>query len=727
MQKQAENIDRTALLENTVYPCLLETCSLATTTMSTTPTADPLGTAAILSYIQAILDVLRPESPLAEVMLDFLVGRMKDRSNMPHKIYLADLLIQVLNPRHARAQPSAAAHHQLANWTSSDIKNGLAGFGLLYGFLSRFGDWSLELLDAVPDRQATLFPFQFSQAASLAEQELGRISKGIGNEGTANNDAEEDGEEEEGLIYHSRYSEPANGNNSFTDTKSSSRYHSALRLPPDVPSEFELLLRLVPSSTEGKATHASTPGSPKISNGFVADDGIGQNKSSTGYAAYLRDAELSLLQDGSFRKGLALPSSAPDEPLSSPTPSPSSPHVVTPVSPFPNSRSFPCLDTVSSPSDDEVRGEMQGLVKKRHLLLSTSPLLKSLLESLAAFFTHTPEVNLALTAILAKLALCPCRSLDGWLLPRGPNQLGKLDEAELFHLPLGTSSSPRARQRDQAEAKNGHLPLFLLHQVSPSSSSFPTSSPGKARLQCMPDAAVFGILSQLLDSVDAYRRQVSGFDRFLDERRKGMVFAEQLAEALDEPAQPASIAPTRQTLPRSLTSSSSLSTTPIKTNNTKAKLSPWNSKKVTDDASLSPYALHYVQTGEIMVTPFEALTPARRKEKEELAAGDDWRNGRSAAHHFDDENHSSRPTTPTKSSSSSWAKQRQSRGREARLSIDSSRRPEDERRNVAREEYCAQVSLSALLDNVVILEEAVKELVAIVAMRKSLGIDRVDL
>ncbi|KAG6335361.1 hypothetical protein ID866_3724 [Astraeus odoratus] len=55
--------------------------------------------------------------------------------------------------------------------------------------------------------------------------------------------------------------------------------------------------------------------------------------------------------------------------------------------------------------------------KRRHRLNANDPILSAILECLRRFFANSPKTNISLTGVLAELALCPDRSIAGWLTP----------------------------------------------------------------------------------------------------------------------------------------------------------------------------------------------------------------------------------------------------------------------------------------------------------------------
>ncbi len=59
--------------------------------------------------------------------------------------------------------------------------------------------------------------------------------------------------------------------------------------------------------------------------------------------------------------------------------------------------------------------DTEARAKLKHRLNPNDPILSLVLQSLRRFFSNSPEANMALTGVLATLALCPDRSLAGWL------------------------------------------------------------------------------------------------------------------------------------------------------------------------------------------------------------------------------------------------------------------------------------------------------------------------
>ncbi|PWZ00729.1 hypothetical protein BCV70DRAFT_189331 [Testicularia cyperi] len=117
------------------------------------------------------------------------------------------------------------------------------------------------------------------------------------------------------------------------------------------------------------------------------------------------------------------------------------------------------------------------LSASRIRLVPSDPFVQNLFQSMAELFLHPSEVNLAVTGVLASLALCPIRSLEGWLT---------YDYASI-------STSGEEEQ-----------------------------------------PALLQLLSSLVEQVEHYRVAVPDFDRYMAERRRGLVLTDDITEALTQ-------------------------------------------------------------------------------------------------------------------------------------------------------------------------------------------------
>ncbi|KAF8201804.1 Retinoic acid induced 16-like protein-domain-containing protein [Pholiota molesta] len=304
----------------------------------------------------------------------------------------------------------------------------------------------------------------------------------------------------------------------------------------------------------------------------------------------------------------------------------------------------------------------------KHRLNVNDQILSLVLESLTTFFSNTPEFNVGLTGVLATLATHPDRSMAD-----SPDHDGD-DRSIDFSI----------------EEKLANDTNFL-----PAASMDDKSRP-----------IVYTIFQGLVNQLERYRQSVENFDKFLLERRQGLLFSENLTDALnlaldltDDP-RPVKRAPEPVQAPKpkpkpSVTSSFVPSFLTVKKNKPTTKPSPQPAEPelprqaVPKTVSASPFGSHYKHTGTVKVESYVASVP------------------------------SSGPWTPSKAKkwnvaeedifNSAWGDN---------LRITSKQEEVEE-----VDEKPAPVTLSQLLDNVVILEESIKELVAIIHARRSLGID----
>ncbi|CAK5277423.1 unnamed protein product [Mycena citricolor] len=328
--------------------------------------------------------------------------------------------------------------------------------------------------------------------------------------------------------------------------------------------------------------------------------------------------------------------------------------------------------------------------KLKHRLNPNDPILSLILESLRKFFSNTPEFNLALTGVLATLALHPDRSMAGWLT---------------FSLGDPSDEPPPTIETEYPEFGDGDdrsVDFVIEEKLSTDTNILPAS-----RMDAASRPIVHTVFHGLVSQLERYRQLVDNFDKFLLERRQGLLFSENLNDALslaleltDEPAQlppapePVQAPKPKSAIPAAATSFVNSFLTPKKSKPTKPAI-PNNLTTPQKDErnrgiSASPFGPHYQQTGSISVEPFVAPIPPNGP----------WTPAKSSLYIAEDED----------VFGSVW-----------------SDNPSSTKRDRAEEqpEKLANVTLSQLLDNVVILEESIKELVAIIHARRSMGIDSV--
>ncbi|KAL7283346.1 hypothetical protein ACG7TL_002775 [Trametes sanguinea] len=345
--------------------------------------------------------------------------------------------------------------------------------------------------------------------------------------------------------------------------------------------------------------------------------------------------------------------------------------------------------------------EPEARAKLKHRLNPNDPVLSLVLESLRKFFSNTPEMNMALTGVLATLALCPDRSLAGWLTfaPKESSTPSGVREPEDDSLPYEDDGDDRS------------IDFRIEEKLASESHTLPASSMDE---QSRP--VIHTIFHGLVSQLERYRQMVDNFDQYLMERRQGLLFNENLTDALTLALDfeggiapksagvalvqsPATEAPPRpKPQPKSASSSIMSFLTPKKNRPSKPTPSEPStpSRGPSRAVDASPFGPHYQKTGSITVEPYLAPAPSSGP----------WTPAKSRKWNADDED--------VFGSTGQWG----DGPAESQGIVDDS--DEEEERS-----QITHVTLSQLLDNVVILEESIKELVAIIHARRSLGIDSI--
>lgn len=333
----------------------------------------------------------------------------------------------------------------------------------------------------------------------------------------------------------------------------------------------------------------------------------------------------------------------------------------------------------------------------KHRLNVHDPVLSTILDALTTFFSNTPDFNVALTSILATLATHPDRSVAGWVtFALNDNQLA----------PASPYAEEYAGDGDDDRSIDFNIEEKLAHETNflPAVAMDDNSRP-----------VVYAILQALVNQLERYRHTIDNFDKFLTDRRQGLLFSENLSDALnlaldltDEPRVVPTLPPTASHLspapapiptpaskPKPSTTSSFVSfLTPKKNKPPKVTpAEPSTPSKVDrpiEVVSTSPFGNHYHQTGSVKVDPFVVSLPANSQ----------WSTSKSKDWNL--------PEAEDDVFGSAWGDKPQARP------------AEETEKDVAP---ATPLTLSQLLDNVVILEEAIKEIVAIIHARRSLGID----
>lgn len=673
---------------------------------------------AVLSYLDAMLAVVEEGSALEASIVGFLLGEEDARDLRQERKTETSFLSPVTNKVkrrkssalvliESRAQrghdaPASSYFTSLGRFSLKDLlastlhssssATATAALKLLQTLLARHDRWSMGLLDVILDEGATYFPSPL-RAGPVFEPEP---SNGVIPDELDHSDSDDS----DVFVYPS------------TPTPTPTpRSRPAPPSTPFTPSRLPHLLLGVPlPSTPSIAAHLDSLDTlldllDSIDPQCRAAKGIGGGFS-TGLANYVQDAEVALAGDAGFLRGLAAGPAKMDEAV--------------PVSPKLRRRStlFGAAPVLST------RDFAQAKTAYRHRLDPASPLLALLLESLAEFFSHSPELNLSLTAALATLALYPYRSLEGWMLPAPTGSSSHAVDrfaglAGLGKKKNGGSTSDDGDDRSvdyDVDEMSRHDALFT--------STLRSETPRTTRMSPSGGGSLLSIVSALSASVSHYRSTIPQFDTYLSERRAGLHFVDNLADALDVNDEGNAFGDAVKGLeargPLPATSEGSLSKPPAfgaflfplpPAKPRDAFTTPPRAlHKQTSTASLqsstgvsSPFAAHYRQTGSITITPVVVGTLRDTMPFEEGDEGDDGPP--------DSPTRRLSPAAPPPPASSVFSEE----GSAASQSSPSRRRDREP----------VTVSLSVLLDNVLVLEEFVKEMTAIVLVRRGMGVDQV--
>ncbi|GAA5901591.1 hypothetical protein JCM8208_001550 [Rhodotorula glutinis] len=755
---------RDLFLQSVVYPSVLE-CS------------DADGSAvAVLTYLDALLGVVPEGSKLEATVLGYLFAEESPsdhgatpvrRPHPPHassststpptflskvkrRKSSALLLVERTAPSPADGGDYYTTHGRfslrdlvVSHVNSSSASTAAAALKLLQTVLVRHDRWSMALLDPVLDEAATSFPITL-RAPPLALDD-------------DDDDDDDDSDDEQPFQYPKLDENDDSDSDEFVyptgadpSTPRTGRPSAFAKTPA---AALRPLLGMPLPSTPSVTLHLdlldtllSLVGRIDPTYRRMRAAGGGSEMVTTGFANYLRDAETSLASELGFRRGLR---ASPDEAREAAVP---------PVEPRRRS-------TLFGPSKPSLSARDYAAAKTgyRHKLRPTAELVALLLESLAGFFSHSPDVNLALTAVLAALALSPYRSLEGWLLP--VVRQGKTATASASPRPRRSTRSDDGDDRSddyEVDERSRHAALLSPHPTHAFSGAASGAAPPSATRAALASSdSLLSTLDALAESIEQYRRTIPRFDEYLAERRKGLFFAENLAEALEgdelgaaldenafavpEPTPSPLHSPALDTAPRKSPALSALGgffsprrpsaahrrtpSTPPSSFHTPPHSHAQRAshlRRSASDESLapaspsprggglappppragqgpaSPFAAHYRETGAITVTPVVVASPVPRRGGEEDGEGE-------AA---------GPPDSPTKRLSSKVRAPSPS----ARTSASSSFPPPSTTRVPAT---ATTVSLSTVLDNVILLEEFVKEVAAIVYVRRAVGIDAV--
>ena len=173
---------------------------------------------------------------------------------------------------------------------------------------------------------------------------------------------------------------------------------------------------------------------------------------------------------------------------------------------------------LSLPDSDLVKEEAVQI----HSIEPGDPLLASLVDLLKGFLANDIETNLALTQTMSTLASCGSLRLDGWLVGSLQPTPSPVDaSARKKEIPKSgdlTQSATDMYSGDQNDAKH------LLRTSVPA-----TSENGLSDEDMSP---VFSALDSLLAQVEVFRREIQNFDIYLAERKHVFKVGEDIDNAV---------------------------------------------------------------------------------------------------------------------------------------------------------------------------------------------------
>lgn len=151
-----------------------------------------------------------------------------------------------------------------------------------------------------------------------------------------------------------------------------------------------------------------------------------------------------------------------------------------------------------------------------HTIMPQSPLLTAMLSLLGSFFPNSVEVNLSLTQSIVDLASCGYTRLEGWLLMDPSKYEYPAHSTTEREESNGDPSDSRADLQDHETAQ-----LHALHMAR--------REPNWRTENASPTLAA---LEKLVRQVDTYRQEVQGFDSYLAERKHLFRVREEFDDAL---------------------------------------------------------------------------------------------------------------------------------------------------------------------------------------------------
>lgn len=157
-----------------------------------------------------------------------------------------------------------------------------------------------------------------------------------------------------------------------------------------------------------------------------------------------------------------------------------------------------------------------------HTIAVEDPLLRSLLSLLDRFLVNDIETNLSLTQAFITLASCGYTRVDGWLLGNGSDDVYP-SEQEMS----SDEDAEAARHTRNASGTCSNAPKANLRAIRKARRE-PIRHPSTT-------SPVFAALHSLVKKIDFFRQKIQDFDTYLAERKHIFKVGEEIETALSEP------------------------------------------------------------------------------------------------------------------------------------------------------------------------------------------------
>lgn len=158
-----------------------------------------------------------------------------------------------------------------------------------------------------------------------------------------------------------------------------------------------------------------------------------------------------------------------------------------------------------------------------HSISVEDPLLRSLLSLLDRFLVNDIETNLSLTQALTTLASCGYTRVEGWLLGNNIDDVYPSDQEMSSDEDADVTPHTRNASSNGSSVQNASL------RAIKKASREPIRHPSSA-------SPVFAALSSLAQKIDFFRRKIQDFDTYLAERKHIFKVGEEIETALSEPS-----------------------------------------------------------------------------------------------------------------------------------------------------------------------------------------------